>query len=63
MRAEVWCYGARVRVIEPLSGFKEDFVFMAQNRPDYLIWWYSVKSIALVGALGWVAYLLATQRR
>ena len=38
--------------VEQVGSFRDDFVYMAQNRPDYLLWWYSAKSVGLglVGA-------------
>ncbi len=34
-----------------------------QEAPNYWLAWYSFKSIALVGAVAWVAYLIGKNSR
>lgn len=46
-----------------LAGWSDDARTAIQANPDYFVWWYTAKSMALVGALAWVAYLYGTRRR
>ncbi len=39
-----------------LGDFSEDAVAAMQANPNYFVWWYSVKSIALVGVIAAFAY-------
>ena len=38
------------------GSFTEDATRAMQSSPRYFSWWYSVKSVALVGAIGVAAY-------
>lgn len=42
------------------SGFREDGAKALEASPDYFLTWYTLKSVALVGAIAWGAYLLGT---
>ena len=44
-----------------IQGFQEDGKAAIAASPGYFLAWYSAKSIALVGAVAWVAYLLGTK--
>lgn len=39
-------------------GFREDAKEAMAASPDYFVWWYSVKSLALVASIATVAYLI-----
>jgi hypothetical protein len=41
--------------------WQEDAKAAITANPDYFVWWYTAKSLALVGALGWVAYLIGKE--
>ena len=41
-----------------LRGWTDDAVAAMQANPPYFAWWYTVKSIALVFALGGLAYMI-----
>ena len=44
-----------------LGTFSSNARMAITANPDYFVWWYTAKSLALVGALGWVAYLLGKE--
>lgn len=46
-----------------LGGWSDDAKKAITENPEYFVWWYSAKSMALVGALAWVAYLLGKRHR
>ena len=46
-----------------LHGFTEDAKAAMAASPDYFVWWYTAKSMALVAALGTIAYLVGSRRR
>lgn len=39
-----------------VGGFADDARAAMAARPDYFVWWYTAKSIALVGALAAATY-------
>ena len=41
-----------------LNGWTEDAQAAMTANPRYFVWWYTAKSLALVLALGGVAYLI-----
>lgn len=43
---------------EIISGFSIDAREAIQTHPDYFVWWYTAKSIALCASLCTVAFLL-----
>lgn len=43
------------------GAWQEDAQAAITANPRYFVWWYTAKSLALVGALGWVAYLLGKE--
>jgi len=43
------------------AGWQENAVSAIRENPEYLVWWYTAKSLALVGACAWAAYLLGKQ--
>ena len=47
---------------QQLGTFHEDARTAMTANPDYFVWWYSAKSIALVAAVAWGAYLLGRSR-
>lgn len=40
----------------PLHGWSEDALKAMQDNPDYFVWWYTTKSMALVVAAVAAAY-------
>ncbi len=44
------------------EGFTEDGKAAIAASPDYFLWWYSVKSIALVGVAVALAYYVGKSR-
>lgn len=43
------------------AGWQENAVSAIRENPEYFVWWYTAKSLALVGACAWAAYLLGKQ--
>lgn len=41
-----------------VRGWTEDAVTAMQASPTYFAWWYTVKSVALAGALAGLAYVI-----
>lgn len=52
-----------IRRSQRLAGFTEDGKAAIAASPDYFLWWYSVKSILLVGAFGAFMYQLGKNTR
>lgn len=46
-----------------LEGWSEDAQTAMTASPNYFVWWYSVKSIALVGVACALAYYVGKSRR
>ena len=45
-----------------VGGFAEDARAAIQDRPDYFVWWYTFKSVALVGAITVAAFFAGKAR-
>lgn len=45
------------------DGFTDDAQAAMLAAPGYFAVWYTVKSIALVGAIGWICYYLGSTRK
>lgn len=43
-------------LVTVVGGFAENAKTAMAASPDYFAWWYTVKSVLLVGALGTAAY-------
>ena len=43
------------------TGWQENAVSAIQENPKYFVWWYTAKSLALVGAVAWATYLLGKE--
>ena len=41
-----------------LNGFSTDAKEAIQRNPDYFVWWYTAKSVALCAAVAGIAYLV-----
>ncbi len=50
------------QVPAPLQGFSDDAIKAMQASPGYFAAWYTVKSIALVAALAFIAYQAGKKR-
>lgn len=46
-----------------LCGWTSDAKTAMQTNPDYFVWWYTAKSLALVAAAVYAAYLYGRQSR
>lgn len=49
--------------LEGYQGFTADGKAAIAASPDYFLWWYSAKSIALVVAIAGMAYYIGRNRR
>lgn len=49
-------HGAPERVTGATSAFTTNARRAMQANPDYFVWWYTAKSIALVGAIAVASY-------
>ena len=47
---------------QSLHGFKDDFKRMARENSDYLLWWYTTKSIGLAVVAAAATYFWAKSR-
>jgi hypothetical protein len=45
------------------AGWSDDARRAITENPDYFVWWYSAKSLALVAAIGVAAYFIGKDRR
>jgi hypothetical protein len=45
-----------------LDGWSEDAIKAMQDNPNYFVWWYTAKSMALVAALAAAVYFYGKAR-
>lgn len=53
---------ARAARVAALGTFSSDAKAAIDANPDYFVWWYTAKSLALVVAVAGVAYLIGKER-
>jgi len=49
-------------IVSTYEGFREDAQAAMTASPNYFVWWYSVKSLALVASVAAVAYLIGRSK-